>query len=133
MGEHLNLLGRLTADYLEQKQQQHRCFHFSSPSHSSFLHFPPALFLVLLLLFMLFNICICDSWPQRWNVAESVQQSPFPDNARRVTCILSLPHFPLPPPLPSDPPKDHNHGIASLNLKSFNITKKIIMVFNRND
>ena len=93
--------------------------HFCLP-HFFFLHFPLPIFLVLLLLFMFLNIFICDSWPQRWNVAGSVQQSPFPDDARRVTWLMQIyipsPPSPLPPPLPSSPQKHHDHGIPKTSF-----------------
>ena len=86
--------------------------------HSFFLHFPPSLFVLLLLLF--FNTWICDwhqdSCPQRWNVTGSVQQTPFPDDACKVTWLMQIfipptpPHSPLPPPLPSNPQNNHDHG-----------------------
>ena len=69
---------------------------------------------------MFLDICICDSCP---HVVGSVLQSPFPDDARRVTWLMQTfipsptsPHpSPLPPsplpPLPSNPLKHYDHGV----------------------
>ena len=45
--------------------------------------------------------------PQRWNVAGSVQQSPFPDDACGVTCLMQI--FLLSPPPPPLPPPPSLH------------------------